>query len=99
MEITSCFIRKNTPELRDRLKLIGIHPCVCCEFENWDWIHVSTDGVHGVDTALDEEFGGTQSDSLLKNKNESCSDCGEDEEMFLRLSKEIFESLGSPIWM
>ncbi len=54
-----CFIRLNTPELRDYLKDIGHNFCSCCTFDGWDWLHINTDcegyTVRGI--AQKDEFG------------------------------------------
>lgn len=86
-----CFIRKNTPYLRTALKEIGYDLCPCCEFLNWDWLHTSEFGVHGIETVFSEEMGGIPAESFLLEDAEDYIDCGEDEEMFLKLAKEVYE--------
>jgi len=86
-----CFIRKNTPELRLALKEIGYDICTCCTFRHWNWLHIGEWGVHGIRTVFDKEFGVNMSELFLLEKDDYCIDCGEDEEMFLKLAKEIYE--------
>ena len=48
-----CFIRKNSKELRDKLKSLGHTICKCCEFDGADWLEVSCNAkmqysVHGI---------------------------------------------------
>lgn len=47
-----CLIKKNTPELRQRLEQAGISVCICTTFEDADWLscwesNMAYD-VHGV---------------------------------------------------
>lgn len=88
---TSCFIRKNTPELRAKLVKMGHTICQCCEFDNADWLTVSCNpdlyrSVHGVGYT-DETYRQTQeeifNDFLTTTK---FIDCGENEELFLALA-------------
>lgn len=88
---TSCFIRKNTPELRAALKEIGLHVCCCCEFENWSWLELGSFGVHGIETVFDDEVGLNPSELFLLEDAHNYIDCGVDEEMFLKLAKEEYE--------
>jgi len=82
-----CFIRKNTPELREKLKEIGYKLCICCEFPNWNWIHISEQGVHGISTIFDDEVDANQSELFLEEKDNSCIDCYEDENLFIAIAK------------
>ena len=92
---TSCFIRKNTPEIRKKLERLGHTICKCCEFEGADWLHVCAikdicHTVHGVGYTDEEiEIYGlvTQEEvfnSFLKTTN--AIDCGTNEELFLALA-------------
>lgn len=73
---TSCFIRKNTPELRNRLKKLGIRPFLCDEELNAIGANIK---VHnGMVAAF------TCSDSL--NNCDDLIDCGTNEDLFLALA-------------
>lgn len=73
---TSCFIRKNTPELRNRLKKLGIRPFLCDEELNAIGANIK---VHnGMVAAF------TCSDSL--NNCAGRIDCGTNEDLFLALA-------------
>ena len=73
---TSCFIRKNTPELRDRLKELGIRPFLCDEELNAIGANIK---VHNGKVAA---F--TCSDSL--NNCDHLIDCGTNESLFLAIA-------------
>lgn len=77
-----CFIRKNTPELREKLKESGVNVCPCVEFEDWTWLSYSEYGCHGI--AKYDEFGGNHQNQFLY-ENKDRIDCGENEELFLAL--------------
>mgnify|MGYP006991635829 CR=1 FL=1 len=93
----SYFIRKNTLELRDKLKELGYHICPCALFEDSVWLHTSffTDEptVHGIGF-VDEEYTGRKTiqaelDFFLYENSKSQNpwiDCGTNEEMFLALA-------------
>lgn len=91
MFTTSCFIRKNTQELRNKLLEIGHTLCPCTEFEDADWLLVSNDNdlyssVHGLGYA-DETINIPKEDifnNFLSNTNHI--DCGTNEELFLALA-------------
>lgn len=73
---TSCFIRKNTPELRDRLKELGIRPFLCNEELNAIGANIKV--YNGRVAAF------TCSDSL--NNYDHLIDCGTNEDLFLAIS-------------
>lgn len=81
-----CFIRKNTPELRDKLKELGYRICPCALFKDSVWLSISfinTPTIHGI--------GQEELDLFLYEDEKSENpliDCGEDEEMFLKIAKE-----------
>lgn len=85
MFITSCFIRKNTPELRKKLEELGYKPFGSVKYEwNTEW-GISTDNRLGEFESFD--------DNGLKNIIKCCSsdyensiDCGTNEELFLALA-------------
>lgn len=73
---TSCFIRKNTPELRNRLKKLGIRPFLCNEELNAIGANIKVR--NGMVAAF------TCSDSL--NNCDDLIDCGTNEDLFLALA-------------
>ena len=73
---TSCFIRKNTPELRNRLKKLGIRPFLCNEELNA--IGANIKAHNGMVAAF------TCSDSL--NNCDDLIDCGTNEDLFLAIA-------------
>jgi hypothetical protein len=81
-----CFIRKNTPELRLKLRILGCDMCPCAFFKDSAWLNISfidTPTVHGI--------GQSELDLFLYENEKSKNpliDCGEDEEMFLKIAKE-----------
>lgn len=92
---TSCFIRKNTSELRKKLEELGHTICKCCEFDGADWLHIITHKyayytVHGIgyDGEYDEIYGTlTQEERFIEFlKTTQSIDCGENEELFLALA-------------
>ena len=81
-----CFIRKNTPELRVKLRELGYNICPCTLFKDSAWLDISfiyTPTVHGIRQKELDLF-------LYENsKSENpIIDCEEDEEMFLKIAKE-----------
>ena len=91
MFTTSCFIRKNTLELRNKLLKIGHTLCRCTEFEDADWLSVSNNNdlyrsVHGLGYT-DETINMSKEDlfnNFLSNTNHI--DCGTNEELFLAIA-------------
>ena len=93
--IQSCFIRKNTPEIRKKLEELGHTMCDCCKFDGTDWLHITAikdiyRTVHGIGF-LDEEleiYGlVTQKDIFNRFlKTTKSVDCGDNEELFLALA-------------
>ena len=86
---TRCYIRKNTKELRDRLKEIGYTICPCCYFQGAVWLDTlpETSSAHGV--------GYHSEDSPFKSQEEELSvyveecngiDCGENDDLFLSIA-------------
>lgn len=96
----SYFIRKNTPELRLKLRKLGYNMCPCALFEDSVWLHISfltsEPTFHGIGY-VDEEYTGRKTiqeelDFFLYENSKSKNpwiDCGEDEEKFLTLAKEL----------
>lgn len=95
MFTTKCFIRKNTPELRDKLEKLGYHICVCCKFKDNIWLHnfISDEHdryeIHGLG-AWDVEDNQEEVLNLFLIGNAEhlnpAIDCGDNEELFLALA-------------
>lgn len=95
--LQSCFIRKNTPELRTKLKELGYYICSCAEFEDSIWLRTSfctnKPTVHGIGF-VDEDYIGRKTtqeelDFFLYENSKSKNpriDCGDNEKMFLALA-------------
>lgn len=94
--IQPCFIRKNTPELRERLKELGYNVCACSTFKHSVWldtsVHTEPCSVHGIGY-WDETCDCTTEEEacrmfLEENKTSLIPkiDCGTDEELFLALA-------------
>ena len=94
MFTTNCFIRKNTSELRTKLKELGYHICRCTEFEDSVWLNILpiNGTVHGVgfcdSTGLSPI--NTQHKALAKflfdAQDDGSIDCGDNEELFIALA-------------
>lgn len=89
-----CFIRKNTPELRNKLKELEHSLCICTEFEGACWL-VVTPGVHGtvhgVGYTSEEEFPGKTTEEFLEEflqevEESGYIDRGTNEKLFLALA-------------
>lgn len=91
-----CFIRKNTPELRNKLEDLGFHICPCTKFEDSIWLNTCKlsleTSIHGLGY-WDETFPCTSVDETLnlfleenKAKTYPAVDCGENEELFILLA-------------
>ena len=90
-----CFIRKNTPELREKLEKLGYHICVCCKFKDNIWLNnyindeLDRYEIHGLGEGSIE---GSQEAALNLFLHENATrknpaiDCGENEELFLALA-------------
>lgn len=89
MFIQPCFIRKNTKELRDKLKDLGYKICKCCEFEYAIWLnnYIPTNSIHGTDYS-NEEIGISAKESLnlFLEENSNYVDCGTNEDLFLAIA-------------
>ena len=83
----SCYIRKNTSELRDRLKKLGKEVCVCCTFADNIWLCSDSKYVHGIG-GFDYVEPYTQEGALKRfvEENPKDIDCGENEELFLAIA-------------
>lgn len=78
--IQSCFIRENTPELREKLIRLGHQICSCCDNES-GWIFTShSDDIHAVHEVEKAEF------LADVNERQDIIDCRTNEELFLALA-------------
>lgn len=95
MFTTKCFIRKNTPELRDKLAKLGYHICSCCKFKDNIWLHnfINDESaryeIHGIG-AWDVEDNQEEVLNLYIIGNSEhpnpAIDCGDNEELFLAIA-------------
>lgn len=95
MFTTRCFIRKNTPELRDKLEKLGYHICSCCKFKDNIWLlnFISDEHnryeIHGLG-AWDVEDNQEEVLNLFLIGNAEhpnpAIDCGDNEELFLAIA-------------
>ena len=89
------YLRKNTPEIIEKLKLRGITVCICVDFNNAIWLtghYISelerTNGissVHGLGYSIHDENESPEyviSEFLKTTKK---YDCGENEDLFIDL--------------
>lgn len=81
MFITNCFIRKNTPDLRDKLGKMGYQVCRCAEETTAVYLMALLGEVHAVcaeelDIFADE----------VKSGKCKLIDCGDDEQLFIALA-------------
>lgn len=81
MFVTKCFIRKNTPELRDKLGKMGYRVCRCTEETTAVYLMALLGEVHAVcaeelDIFADE----------VKSGKCKLIDCGDDEQLFIALA-------------
>ena len=93
MFTTKCFIRKNTPKLRDKLEKLGYHICNCCKFKDNVWLNNSLiknePSIHGIGVW---DIEGSQEEALNLYISDNAKipnpaiDCGENEELFLALA-------------
>lgn len=89
-----CFIRKDTPELRQKLKDLGYSICPCCDFEGSVWLSILqiNSTVHGVGFCDKTGLSGidTQEKALARflydSEKDGSIDCGDNEELFIALA-------------
>ena len=89
---TTCFIRKNSKELQEKLADIGYSICRCANFTNAEWLNTFpiNGTVHGKgyfdaemefpDWTVEKEL------SRFVSENPSYIDCGTNEELFLAIA-------------
>lgn len=68
-----CFIRKDTQELRDKLKDIGLQPHPCIASKSGTYLFINRGFYSGNEIGYQEEI-------------ERAIDCGENEELFLAIA-------------
>ncbi len=78
---TPCFIRKNTPELRDKLKELGYRVCSCTTSKTAIYLMVGYEGIHAVSDEVVDVFEDEVKAGILKS-----IDCGDDENLFIALA-------------
>lgn len=76
MFTTPCFIQKNTPELRKKLRELGYY---CNPYLDWSTLYTSINGVASVHSAKEKWV-----DELLDDN--TFIDCGDNEELFLAIA-------------
>lgn len=74
------FIRKSTPELRDKLKKLGYRLCSCCDYLD-GWLFTIEDNVHRIAEYEKEIFL-----EDVKFYEKSMIDCGTNEDLFLAIA-------------
>lgn len=89
-----CFIRKDTPELRQRLRDLGYKICPCSDFEGSIWLSILpiNGTVHGV--GFCDSTGWSHIDAqhvalakfLFDAQDDGSIDCGDNEELFIALA-------------
>lgn len=95
-----CFLRTNSPEIRNKLEENGITVCVCATFQSAEWLSHSGINkrfqVHGIYPGDNKEEWGTEGvfgnknnfkDIFLSDHNDYI-DCGEDTDLFIETIKE-----------
>lgn len=96
MYTNSCYIRKNTPDLRKKLEELGYRVCICTELSDTKWLYTSNNpnlafNVHGIGYTSEEEFPGATSEIFLAKfeqsaKEKNIIDCSTNEELFLAIA-------------
>lgn len=88
-----CFIRKNTSDLRNKLKELGHTICICTEFNDARWLKINPQApytVHGVGYTSEEMPWKSSEEVLEKFEDEAKQidivDCGTNEELFLAIA-------------
>lgn len=78
---TKCFIRKNTPELRSKLKDMGYRVCRCTEETTAVYLMAGHGDIHAVHDELVDIF-----EDEVKSGACKLIDCGDNELLFLALA-------------
>jgi hypothetical protein len=74
---TPCFIRKNTANIRNRLKELGYY---CNPYLGWHNLYTSIFGVTSICSMDDDDI------NALSEEIDSLIDCGTNEELFLAIA-------------
>ena len=81
MFTTKCFIRKNTPELRGKLKKMGYRVCRCAEETTAVYLMAGHGDIHAVHDESVDIF-----EDEVKSGTCKLVDCGDNEFLFLALA-------------
>lgn len=101
-DIDSVFIRKNTPELREKIEKSGLGVCTCAYFEDSIWLHSTyldvrdrlsgVKEVHGLGYGIQEKDDTPETvvngflEDIKSRKNNTTFDCGTNEDLFIELA-------------
>lgn len=81
MFTTKCFIRKNTPELRGKLKKMGYRVCRCAEETTAVYLMAGHGDIHAVHDESVDIF-----ENEVKSGTCKLVDCGDNEQLFIALA-------------
>lgn len=81
MFTTKCFIRKNTPELRGKLKKMGYQVCHCAEETTAVYLMAGHGDIHAVHDESVDIF-----EDEVKSGTCKLIDCGDNEFLFIALA-------------
>ena len=87
-----CFIRMNTPKIREGLAKLGYHICICANFDGAEWIDtlVFNGTVHGIGYFDKEMFGSNWTKEKELNRylseNKNSIDCKTNIKLFLAIA-------------
>ena len=81
MFTTKCFIRKNTPELRDKLGKMGYRVCRCTEETTAVYLMAGRGDIHAVHDESVDIF-----EDEVKSGTCKLIDCGDNEFLFIALA-------------
>ena len=81
MFTTKCFIRKNTPELRGKLKKMGYRVCRCAEETTAVYLMAGHGDIHAVHDESVDIF-----EDEVKSGKCKLIDCWDDEQLFIALA-------------
>lgn len=78
---TKCFIRKNTPELRGKLKKMGYRVCRCAEETTAVYLMAGHGDIHAVHDESVDIF-----EDEVKSGTCKLVDCGDNEQLFIAIA-------------
>ena len=81
MFTTKCFIRKNTPELRGKLKKMGYRVCRCAEETTAVYLMAGHGDIHAVHDESVDIF-----EDEVKSGTCKLVDCGDNEQLFIAIA-------------